>query len=284
MQRYLSISYKFLPIIMGLNREALEGGVHLAHVRATKKKLMLVQVAIVLLAVILLIAIGGEVHVVPFYFNIGSILYFVILMALVVGVEGFFFRYLELKHMKSSSAKSYMLKTSIRRSLIIIAVSSVVLVLVLAPTTSNAVANASSESGTTSTVAFFNNRDPLGLTTVDRIWLDSSTPAEVLIISEANYRTNLLDMEALRQHAVMITTETVTGIELDFPQTPFGRYCIVVDSDNMAEVAYTVHRTPSPTFVAFVTLFALAFIIAYAGWVMFAFQTRKQFTKGATYK
>jgi len=44
---------------MGLNREALEGGVHLAHVRATKKKLMLVKVAIVLLAVILLTALGG---------------------------------------------------------------------------------------------------------------------------------------------------------------------------------------------------------------------------------
>jgi hypothetical protein len=269
---------------MGLNREALEGGVHLAHVRATKKKLMLVQVAIVLLAVILLTALGGEIQVKPFYFNIGSILYFIILMALIVGVEGFFFRYLELKHMKSQSAKSYMLKTSIYRSLIIIAISSAVLIIVVAPFLANAVANFSSETGTTTTAAPFNNRDPLGLTTVDRIWLESAANAEVIIISDANYQTYKGDAEQLRQYAVMTTKESSAGVELQFPQTPFGMYYIVVDPDNPMEVSYTVHRTPSPTFVAFVTLFALAFIAAYAGWVAFAFQTRKQFTKGAIYK
>ena len=269
---------------MGLNREALEGGVRLAHVRATKQKLMLVQVGIVLLSVVLLIAIGGEVQVKPFYFNIGSILYFVILMALIVGVEGFFFRYLEMKHMKSSSAKSYMLKTSIYRSLIIVAISAVILIIVVAPATSNAVANATSETGTTTSMASFNNRDPLGLTTVDRIWLDSTIPAEILILTEANYLLYAGNTEALRQHAVLFTTDTASGVELSFPQTPFGQYCIVVVPEGMSEVLYTVHRAPSPTFVAFVTLFATAFIIAYAGWITFAFQTRKQFTKGATYK
>lgn len=262
----------------------MEGGVHLAHVRATKKKLMLVQVAIVLLAVVLLTALGGEIQVKPFYFNVGSILYFIILMALIVGVEGFFFRYLELKHMKSQSAKSYMLKTSIYRSLIIIAVSGAVLIIVVAPFLANAVANFSSETGTTTTTAPFNNRDPLGLTTVDHIWLDSASGTEVVIISDANYDVYRGDFDELRQHAVMTTKETSAGVELEFPQTPFSMYYIVVDPANPVEVSYTVHRTPSPTFVAFVTLFAVAFIAAYAAWTAFAYQTRKQFTKGATYK
>jgi len=177
-----------------------------------------------------------------------------------------------------------MLKTSIYRSMIVIAVSGAVLIIVVAPFLANAVANFSSEVGTTTTAAPFNNRDPLGLTTVDHLWLESATGTEVIVISEANYLEYEGDADELRQHAVMTTTETSAGVELDFPQTPFGMYYIVVNPDNPVEVSYTVHRTPSPTFVAFVTLFAVAFITAYAGWVAFAFQTRKQFTKGATYK
>ena len=107
---------------------------------------------------------------------------------------------------------------------------------------------------------------------------------QVIIISDSNYMSYKGDADELRQYAVMTTTETSAGVELEFPQTPFGMYYIVVDPENPVEVSYTVHRTPSPTFVAFVTLFALAFIAAYSGWVAFAYQTRKQFTKGAIYK
>jgi hypothetical protein len=262
----------------------LEGGVRLAQVRKAKRDLMIVQVVIVLAAVVVLTYLGGDIQLKPFYFNIGSVLYFVILMALVIGVEGFIFTYLEQWFTKSFSAKSYMLKRSIRRSMIVIVIAAVAIVLVLTPFVANTIANATSESGKTATIAVFDNRDELGLTTVDNIHLVSGAPAEVMIVSEANYRMYASDMVALRQHAVMTIDDVSPGLDIAFPQTPFGEYYIVVNSEDPVEVTFMVHRTLSPTFVAFVSMFGALFVGLYAAWVLLASTIRKKYTKGAVYR
>lgn len=262
----------------------LEGGVRLAQVRKTKRNLMIVQMVIVVAAVLVLTYIGGEIQLKPFYFNIGSILYFVILMALVIGVEGFFFTYLEQWFTKSFSAKSYMLKRSIRRSIAVIAVAAVAMVLVLTPFVANAIANSTSESGSTATSAIFQNRDGLGLTTVDRIHMVSGAPAEVIVVSQANYQLYAGDMDGLRRHAVLTVDDVSPGLDVTFPDTPFGEYRLVVSSDSPVEVTYTVHRTLSPTFVAFITMFCMLFIGLYAAWIILAWTVRNRYTKGAVYK
>lgn len=262
----------------------LEGGVRLAQVRNTKRNLMIVQMVIVVAAVVVLAAMGGEIQLKPFYFNIGSVLYFVILMALVIGVENFFFTYLEQWFTKSFSAKSYMLKRSIRRSMIIIVIAAIAVLLVLTPFVANGIANATSESGRTTTVATFQNRDELGLTTVDTIHVVSGSPAEVIIISKANYQVYSGNMEALRQHAMLTADDTSPGLDLAFPHTPYGEYCIVVNSEDPVEVTFTVHRTLSPTFVAFTSMFGALFIGFYAAWILFASQIRSRYTKGAVYR
>lgn len=269
---------------MDLNREALEGGARLAQVRRTKKLLMIVQVVIVLASVMFLTIIGGQIQMKPFYFNIGSILYFVILMALVIGVESLFFRLLEMKYTRSVSAKYYMLKTSMRQAVIVIAVSAVVMVLLLTPYMANGIANLTSENGTTATSASFVNRDPLGLTTVDKVHVVSGLVAEVMVVDEKNYLLYVGDMTALRQHAVLTVPDSSPGVDMVLPQTTFGKYYIVINSDRAAEVSYIVHKTVSPTFVAFMTLFATLFIGLYATWLATAFRMRKNYAKGAIYR
>lgn len=263
---------------------ALEGGVRLAHVRNTKRNLMIVQVVIVLFAVIVLTSMGGEVQLKPFYFNVGAVLYFVILMALVVGVEGFFFTYLEQWYTKSFSARSYMLKRSIRRSMMVIAIAAVAVFLVLTPFVADAIANATSESGETSTTAVFRNRDALGLTTVERIRLESGLPAEVIIVSKVNYQLYAGNINELRQHSVLTANDVSAGLDLAFPHTPFGEYYIVVNSDSPVEVSYTAHRTLSPTFVAFITMFGTLFIGFYTAWILLASKMRSKYTMGAVYR
>jgi hypothetical protein len=245
---------------------------------------MIVQVVIVLASVLVLTIVGGQVQMKPFYFNIGSILYFVILMALVIGVEGLFFKLLEMRYMRSASAKYYMLKASMRRSVVIVAISAVVIVLLLTPFMADVIANSTSEKGATTTTASFVNRDSLGLTTVDNVFVVSGGKAEVMIVSEANYLLYAGDMTALRQHAAVTTEDSSPGVELKFPQTPFGKFYIVVNSDRPVEVIYTVHKTLAPTFVAFATLFATLFIGFYTIWIVTAFRIRKNYAKGAIYR
>jgi hypothetical protein len=147
-----------------------------------------------------------------------------------------------------------------------------------------AIADYTSDKGATSTTASFVNRDALGLTTVDKIHVVSGAPAEVMVIAEENYLLYAGDMTALRQHAVVTATDSSPGLDLAFPHTPFGKYYIVVNSDRPVEVSYTVHKALSPTFVAFVTLFATLFIGFYTIWIVTAFRIRKNYAKGAIYR
>jgi hypothetical protein len=246
---------------------------------------MVVQVVIVLISVAILTVMGGDLQAKPFYFDIGAVLYFIILMALIVGVESFFFTYLEQWHTKSFSARSYMLKRSIRRSLMIMAISAVVIFLVLTPFMADAIANSSSEAGTTYTTAAFMSRDPLGLTSVDKVHVVSASMAEVIILSEENYVRSAGNIDLMRQYAVATTVDASPGVDLEFPEAaPFGEYHVVVNSERPMEVSYTVHRAVTPSFVAYVTLFAALFIGIYAAWVIFAARVRSRYTKAAAYK
>ena len=174
---------------------------------------MIVQVVIVLFSVIVLVSMGGEVQLKPFYFNVGAVLYFVILMALVVGVEGFFFTYLEQWYTKSFSARSYMLKRSIRRSMIVIAVAAVAVFLVLTPFVADAIANATSESGETSTTAVFRNRDALGLTTVERLRVESARQRS----SSSPRSISAVRRKRQRPEAAPVGQRCIRRLDLAFP-------------------------------------------------------------------
>ncbi len=259
----------------------LEGGARLEQIRRIKIFLYLIQLVVVFAAVIFLVFMGGGIQLKPLYIQIGSFLYFLILMGLVVGVEGFFFKLLEIKFTKSTSSKYYMIKKAMRRSFIVIILSAGVIGLVLTPFLSNAIANSTSEAGTTASVATFNNRDPLGLTTVDRIRFSSGGHAEVLVLSEKHYKDYVGNIEKLRQYSVVHTYDAGAGVDLVFPSAPFGTYYIVVFGD---EVSYTVHRTLSPVFVSFVTLFAALFIGIYAAWAFYLTPVKKKYSKSAIYR
>jgi len=259
----------------------LEGGARLEQIRRIKTYLYLIQLMVVFAAVIFLVFVGGGMVLKPLYIQTGSFLYFLILMGLVVGVEGFFFRWFEIRFTMSSSTKYYMVKRSMRRAFIIMAISAAVVVLIVTPFLSNAIANSTSEAGTTSSMATFNNKDPLGLTSVDMIRVSSEGHAEVLVIEEEYYREYIGNIEKMRQYSVVHTYDAGPGISLDFPLAPFGTYYILVFGD---EVSYTVHRALSPVFINFVSIFAIAFIGVYAAWVFYLTTYRKKHTAGAIYR
>jgi len=267
---------------MAVGQEQLEGGMRLSQVRRTKKFLIAAQAVIAVVAVVVLTAWGGNVQLKPFYFDVGVFLYLLILMAFVIMVESLLFRLLEVRFAKTDSAKYYMLKTTARRGLWIIAVSAVVLLLVLTPFLLDAVSEQTSEVGTTASVASFFNRDPLGLTTVDHVSVDSDGPAEVVVVSEAAYLAYAGDPQLLRQFSELYVADASTRATLDFPSGPFGQYYVVVLSGD--EVSYGLHRALSPFFVWFVSLFATLFIVANAVWITYTLPVRQRFAKGAIYR
>ncbi|WP_019178399.1 hypothetical protein [Methanomassiliicoccus luminyensis] len=271
---------------MGFDKETFQGGYKLEQIRRTKERLMMAQVVLVFIAAIILIVVDGSIQLKPFYFNVGAFLYFVILMALVAGVESFIFRMLELKYTKSSSSKYFILKTVQRRSLVIIAVAAVMVVLLLTPFLSNAIANYSMESSSTSTTATFLSRDRFGLTTVDKVNVRTDVPAEALIISESNYLLYAGDMVKLKQFSVVYTGDASGGVDLEFPlSASFGTYYLVVNAaEGSVDATYTVHRALSSTFVGFMTLFGILFMGFYAAWIAYTIPIKKKYARSAIYR
>jgi hypothetical protein len=269
---------------MALNRESLEGGVRLAQVRKIKKFMILAQALVVIGAALILTLIDGNIHLEPFYFNITSIIYIVVLILLVIGLENFIFNLLELKFLGSSSEKYYLLKTSARRSIVVIVVAAIVLVLLATPFLANMIANIDSQSGRTSSTTGFMNQGPMGLTVVDKVKLRSDQPTEVIFLTEKNYKLYAGNMTLMRQHSVLYMTSLPNEQSVDFPQIPFEKFYMVVDTNNPYNVEYTFHRTLSPGFIAFATMFSALFIGFYAVWVFTTRRLNKQYAKAAIYR
>ena len=267
---------------MDSNRYELEGGIRLSHVRRVKRYLYLAQMLIAVAAAVILVIIGGGLQLKPFFVQITSFLYFVILMILIVSVESFVFQAIEMRFTKSESSKYYMIKKSTRRSLIVIGISILVIVVILTPFLNEIVANYSSEAGRTSTSAIFYNRDPLGFTTTNKIELSSTTPSEVIVVSAAFYNQYQNDPTKLREFAVCSTFNTMGGTEVSFPNAPYGQYYIVVMGSG--EVSYHLQRTLTPSFVSYVMLFAIMFLGFFAIWTVYLTRFRVKYSKGAIYR
>ena len=265
---------------MAIDGEELEGGMRLAQVRATKKYLIIAQAIISLLVVIGLVVTGGKFQLKPFYFDVGEFLYFLLIMVFLIAAELLVFRLLEVKYAKTDSAKYYMLKTTARHSIIVMVISAIVLLLVVTPYVLDSVTEVTSHDGTTSDADRFYSRDVLGLTTVDRITVNSDLPTEVIVISEENYLANKNDWKRMREVSEAYVPDASPGAVMEFTPVPFGAYYIVTSGD----IAYNIHSGLSPFFVGFVTTFATLFIGAHATWLVYTMPLRKRYVRGAIFR
>lgn len=265
---------------MAIDGEELEGGIRLAQVRATKKYLIIAQAIISMVAVIILVVAGGNFQLKPFYFDVSVFLYFLLMMLFIIVVELLVFRLLEVKYAKTDSAKYYMLKTTARHSIVVMAISAIALFLVVTPYMLDTVTDVTSVDGSTSGRVSFYSRDALGLTTVDRITVDSDQPAEVIIVSEANYLAHSGDWTRLKQVAEGHASDASSRVVLEFSPAPFGAYYILTDG----EITYSIHSSLSAFFVGFLSLFATLFIGAHASWLVYTIPLRQRYVRGAIFR
>ncbi len=278
------------------SKDELAGGARLAQVRLIKKRLYLVQLAIVIIVPIVVILLEGRASLVPFYLPINSFIYFILLMALIIVVEGFIFRILEMRLLRSSSSKYYIAKSSIRRGFLIIAIGAIVIFVLWAPFISQGMENAFSTNATlvnsggssitpASSMSFY-DRDALGVFSVDHLTITASGgEAIVYVISDkayseggtvsslAAYRINILDDRA---------NPTLT---VDMSGLPYGKYFVVVDTmqSSAPTVQVTVHPSYSPVFLSYVPLFALLFVVAYLGWILYLTPMMRKYSHQAIY-
>ena len=276
-------------------KEALAGGYRLANVRRVKRILFIVQIIILISIPILVVLIEGRASLVPFYLPINSFIYFILLMALIMAIEGFFFKILEMRLIQSPSTNYYIAKSAIRKSLIVIAVSAFVIVLLWTPLISQAIANSFNQTESMTNVdspaaaefVVFYDRDPLGLGAVDKITVTSSTgAARVYLVSEKNYLSfsnNLSQLIPYRINSQDYIVESQLDINLN--PLPYGKYYLVLDTvrSDASSVDVVIQKAISPTFLSYVPFFAMLFIVAYGAWMAYMLPVKRKFASSAIY-
>ncbi|MDD1769857.1 MAG: hypothetical protein LUO79_02110 [Methanomassiliicoccales archaeon] len=277
-------------------REELSGGIRLANIRKLKRYLYAVQIAMIIIIPVLVVIAEGRFSLKPFYLPVNSFIYFIILMLLIVAVESFFFKVLELRLIRSDSTKYYIAKTSTRRSYYIIGACVVVVVFLWTPFMAAGIQDAFSTKGSLDNtggvaasqfVAFY-DRDALGLTSVDKVTISSENGrAYVYLVSSQNYENNKDNISKLMLFRINTAADEANPtLTIDMSGLPFGQYYLVLDTLNSdaTSISYTIHPVISPTFVGYVPFFALLFIVTHIGWVVYLRPMMKKYSSHAIYK
>ena len=277
-------------------KEELSGGYRLAGVRRTKRYLYLVELAILVVAVILVIVMDSRASLVPFYLPINSFIFFVLLMGLIIVVENFFFRALEMRFIKSASTKFYICKMGIRSAIIAIAICVVIILLLWLPFIHNAIEDATATDGTlvnngstSATVYYsFSDRDALGLTSVSTIKVTATGgEARVYLVSEQYFNAHKGDVSSLASYRIN-TYDYVANpsLTIHVENLPHGVYYLVLDtkSSTATSVSYTITSSISSTFLSYVPLFAALYAVAYAGWLIYLTPLKRKYSEAAIYR
>lgn len=269
----------------------LEGGYRLVHIQRTKKLLFIAQAIIILAFAIYLLWAEGGFSMKPFFLSVNSFIYFVLIMGIVVMVEGFVFILLELRFMRSQSAKFIITQRSLRSAMLWAAVSLIVILLLWAPilpemldANMGAHGSVSSDSSTVPGVTTMFNSDPLGLVEVKHIqMLSDGHLAEVFILTEENYEL-FKDSGKNVLGAYRVNDDYLADpeIDVDFPATEHSRFYILAYSvdDVPVTIGFDTTRNVNTSLVNYLSPILMVFLAGNALWAVYMFTINKRFKQG----
>ncbi|MHC1679716.1 MAG: hypothetical protein AB9860_00475 [Methanomassiliicoccales archaeon] len=269
----------------------LEGGYRLVHIQKTKRLLFIAQAIIILAFAIYLLWAEGGFSMKPFFISVNSFIFFVLIMFVVIMVEGFVFIMLELRFMKSQSAKFLITQRSARSALLWAAVALIAILLLWAPilpemldANMGASGSVSSDSSTVPGVTTMFNSDPLGMVEVNRIeMLSDGQLAEVFILTEANYKLfKDSGKDVLGAYRVNDDYQADPAIDVDFPDTKHSRFYILVYSvdDAPVTISFDTTRNINASLVNYLSPILAVFLVGNALWAVYMFMMNKRFKQG----
>src|SRR3989339_399647 len=176
---------------MPLSKKVLEDSARWGSIRRIKMTLYIVQVVMLVALAFFLVFVIGDATVTPdLYLPLDQFVAVMVLLLLVVCVESFFFRMMEIRFARSSSARHLMAKNSITRSILLALISAVVTIILMVQPILAVVEDASQRTITTSSSEDFTfwSRDPLALQRVSELRASSPQTVEVYIVEDSVYQ------------------------------------------------------------------------------------------------
>ena len=278
--------------MMPLTGKVLEDSVRLSKIRRIKLALYVVQtIVLVSIAFYVAFVMGGSTFKPRLYLPIPAFVGLVILLLLVICIESFFFRVLEIRFARSSSARHLMAKNSIRRSIVIIIFAGIFTLILLTPPIVDGIAEAATQTAVVTDAdpfTFYSN-DPMALTRTDGLFVTAAREIEVYLVTEENYADNAGNWGALKTLRLNSDNYEVLEnevLEISVPTPANMHYTLVVNPYENPGTSATVdtHKVVSDVFTDITSLFLIALVVGNVAWIAYLIPIERKYSAGSIYK
>lgn len=281
---------------MPASGKVLEDSIRLSRIRKIKLTLYIVQaVMLVVLGMVLIFFAGGAMLKPYLYIPLDSFLAVVVLLMLIISLESFFFRILEIKFARSSSARHLMAMRSMKRALIVIILAGILAAVTSVPPILGALENATDKTVDVSPAdpPSFYSSDTFALITSTRVDVTAPRLVEIYLMDDEvfNRYWGIPEAEFLEaMYSYRLNTDNfvvLPGVVLSVavPQQEFMRYHLVLnDFDNGTSAQATIVKETSSTFTGIVSLLLIALVVTNVAWFAYLIPIEKKYSSGSIYK
>ncbi len=275
---------------MPFTKKVLEDSIRLGRIRAIKRTIYIVQVALLIALAVLFVFVLGDAAFKPrLYLPIDQFIAVLALVMLIICVQSFFFRLLEIKFARSSSARHLMAKNSIMHSFLIAIVAGIVTVVLMVPPVLAVVEDAAQKTVTISSTDDFTfwTTDPLALMRVSELRATSSEVVQLYLVEDSDYQQYdgvVSEMYFMRINRINFEVDGPLSIEV--PVMGYSMLHLVVnDRDSPgASVTVDVINDTSTTITGMVAVLSMAFVVANVAWIAYLTPIEKKYAQGSIYK
>ena len=278
---------------MPVSGKVLEDSIRLSKIRRIKLTLYIVQTGALLGLAFFVVFIVGGARITPmFYLPLPSFIAVLILLLLIICIESFFFRILEIKFARSSSARHLMAKNSMKRSLMVAVITGITAIILAAPSVLGVLEDASTNEVITSAMEdapSFYSSDALDLMSVTRVKITAPQVVEVYLVKKDVFDSNkgdLAELYSLRVNRPLSQYVVDGELTIIVPTGAYTKYYLVLnDMDNLGTYAtFTMLRSVSHTFTGVILLFMIAFLVSNIAWVAYLIPIERKYSVGSIYK
>ena len=278
---------------MPVSGRVLEDSIRLSKIRRIKVGLYIVQTGTLLGFSSFVVFVLGGARITPtLYLPIPSLIAVVILLLLITCVESFFFRILEIRFARSSSARHLMAKNSMRRSLLIALVAGITAIILAVPSIHGALEEARSDEIVTNAVIdapeFFSS-DALGLMSVTGVRITAPATIEVYLVNEEVYIANkgdLAELYSLRINRPASQFIVDGELTIKVPGSDHELYYLILNDLENPDTYATIQfvRSVSDAFTGLIMMFMIALVVVNMAWFAYLIPIEKKYSAGSIYK
>jgi hypothetical protein len=283
---------------MPASGRVLEDSIRLSRIRKIKLTFYIVQaVMLIALGFLLIFVVGGAELKPHLYVPVDSFLAVLVLLLLIICLESFFFRMLEIKFARSSSARHLMAKNSMKRSILIAIVAGVGAMILTVPSIVNAVENSAKQEfvvGPGDEPLGFYSSNILNLAKTIEVEVTASKQVEVYLLEDDVFSANWVPgseesmnhMFTYRLNRQSFVVPDDQALVIMMPDSGFVLYHLVLnDMDNPnTSIRVSLVKEISGTFTGIISLLMIAFVVTNVAWVAYLIPIERKYGATSIYK